>query len=245
MSVPAINITPDPWLERARAFPLSLPEAVIWLAVAYTLPQFIVEQASWAAPDGWYKHTPQLCIRGVLTVALLGYFFLYRRGRGDDLGWSLRRFPVDVAWGVGVSLAMGVVYLAGMALAWLAVIWWYGRPDAFWEFVRKMPMDDLSLGHILAVCVAAPILEELWFRSLLYAPLRLYLPRGLAILFLSAVFALAHGWPPVTQFVGGLVFAYAYEKRQTIWASIILHVAGNSILFVIGWAVKEGVLRLG
>ena len=244
MSAPAINITPDPWLDRARAFPLSLPEAVIWLAVAYSLPQLIAEQLQWAAPEGWYKYSPQMLLRGGLALILLGYFFMVRKGRAEDLGWSVRKLPADFLWGVAASLVMGALYLGGMALGWLGVIWWYGRPDAFWDFVRNMPMQDLSLGHILAVCVAAPILEEFWFRSLIYAPLRLYVTRAGAIVMLSVVFAAAHGWPPVTQFIGGLAFAYAYEKRQSIWASIILHVAGNSILFVIGWAVQQGLLKL-
>ncbi|MBP9892820.1 MAG: CPBP family intramembrane metalloprotease [Planctomycetes bacterium] len=244
MSVPAINITPDTWLDRAKAFPLSLPEAVIWLALAYMLPQMIAEQLQLTAPEGWYKYSPQMLLRGGLALILLGYFFIVRKGRADDLGWSVRRLPADILWGVTASLAMGALYLGGMALAWLGVIWWYGRPDVFWAFVRNMPMQDLSLGHILAVCIAAPILEEFWFRSLLYAPLRLYVNRAGAILLLSVVFAAAHGWPPITQFIGGIAFAYAYEKRQSIWASIILHIAGNSILFVMGWAVHQGLLKL-
>jgi membrane protease YdiL (CAAX protease family) len=212
--------------------------------VAYTLPGFLVEQLKLEAPEGWYIYTPQMALRAILALLLLSYFFMVRRGTADHLGLSARKLGADLLWGVAACIVMAGVYLAGMVIAWLGVIWWFGSPDIFWEFVRRMPMSDLSLGHILGVCVAAPVLEEFWFRSLLYAPLRLYVPRVWAIVLLSAVFASAHGWPPVTQFVGGLVFAYAYEKRQTIWASIILHVAGNSMLFVIGWAVGAGLLKL-
>lgn len=247
MSVPAINITPGPWLERCKAYPISLPEACIWLAVAYSVPQFVAEQLiahGYFSPQGWPENFLQLCIRGVLTIVFLVYFFTYRRGRALDLGLSPKRLGRDVIWGLAACIVMAALYLSAALLAYFAVIWWTGRADFFWEQVRRLPMNDLSAGHIVTVALVYPLIEELWFRALMYPPMRLHLGPVLAILLLSAIFGMAHGWPPVTQTIGGLAFAYAYEKRQTIWASIILHIAGNGILFVIGWAMREGIIRL-
>lgn len=247
MSAPAINITPGPWLERCKSFPISLPEACIWLAVAYSVPQLLGEQLiaqGLFSPQGWPENFLQLCIRGVLTVVFLIYFFGFRRGRAFDLGLSPKRLGHDVTWGLIACVVMAALYLLAALLFYFAVIWWTGRPEVFWDLIRRLPMNDLSIGHIISVVLVYPLLEELWFRALMYPAMRLHLGPLRAILLLSAIFGMAHGWPPVTQTIGGLAFAYAYEKRQTLWASIILHIAGNGILFVIGWAIRAGMLHV-
>jgi hypothetical protein len=54
------------------------------------------------------------------------------------------------------------------------------------------------------------------------------------------LFAAAHNVKfPINQFIGGLIFVWAYEKRQTLVAPILLHIAGNGALAVLGWALLK------
>jgi membrane protease YdiL (CAAX protease family) len=53
----------------------------------------------------------------------------------------------------------------------------------------------------------------------------------------SIIFLLAHfsnGGIAVTQAVGGLVFAFAYEMEKNIIVPVVIHVLGNLALFATG-----------
>jgi hypothetical protein len=42
------------------------------------------------------------------------------------------------------------------------------------------------------------------------------------------------GFIPITQLVGGIVFALAYEKEKNLMAPITIHCLGNLAIFSIG-----------
>ena len=247
LSVPSANISSDPWRERSRAFPLSLPEACLWLAAAYIIPPYtgaLLSGHGLTLPEHPDLGVQMTCRIG-FTVIFVLYFMFARRGTLTDLGLSGRRLLPDIAWGFAACLVAGALYLTGAAIVYLATIWWYGDAEKFLGWVRGTPFKDDSWQYMLAVCLAYPILEEIWFRALMYPPMRLLLSWRVSVVFLAAIFATAHNSTfPVTQFIGGLAFAYAYEKRQTLIAPIMLHIAGNSALAMLGWALKEGVVRL-
>jgi len=94
-------------------------------------------------------------------------------------------------------------------------------------------------GHILLFFIVggiiAPITEEILFRGVLYGYFR---PWGAltAILLSTLAFVLAHPvFPavPITQIVGGLLFAVAYEVEKNLMAPITLHALGNMAIFAI------------
>jgi hypothetical protein len=81
----------------------------------------------------------------------------------------------------------------------------------------------------------APIAEEVFFRGILYGFLRRW---GvlLALILTTAIFVLAHPvFPgiPVTQMVGGIIFALAYEIEGNLMAPITIHVLGNMAIFTL------------
>lgn len=87
--------------------------------------------------------------------------------------------------------------------------------------------------------VSAPLAEELVFRGVLYRTLRDRLGPRAAVLASAAIFAGMHplwSWRlfvPVTQFLGGLVFAWAYERTRSLLHPALFHAIGN--LAVLAW----------
>jgi uncharacterized protein len=78
------------------------------------------------------------------------------------------------------------------------------------------------------------IVEELFFRVVLFALLRQRLRFAYAAALSSALFALAHeitAWLPV--FALGLGLAYLYEKRHSLWTNALAHGTLNAISFVL------------
>lgn len=93
------------------------------------------------------------------------------------------------------------------------------------ELVQQAPVWMIYLSSI----VVAPLTEELVFRGLIYRSLKGGMPRIVAALLSSAVFAVLHGtimWMIYT-FLLGLLLCALYEKTRSLWACIACHMAFN------------------
>ena len=96
---------------------------------------------------------------------------------------------------------------------------------------RSLPglVIDLIFGAGLVAVV-----EELFFRAVLFGLLRQRMPFVYAAVLSSALFALAHemaAWLPV--FALGLGLAYLYEKRRSLWTNTLAHGMVNAISFLL------------
>ena len=83
--------------------------------------------------------------------------------------------------------------------------------------------------------VIGPVAEEVFFRGVLYTFLRRW-GVALAVVLSTLVFVLPHlvgPGIPITQVVGGIVFAVAYEVEGSLMVPITIHVLGNVAIFAI------------
>jgi membrane protease YdiL (CAAX protease family) len=93
---------------------------------------------------------------------------------------------------------------------------------------------------LLLFCVGAiigPIFEEIFFRGILYGFLRRW-GFFVALSISTVLFVLPHAAAysaPVTQAVGGLLFAIAYEVENSLVVPITIHVLGNLAIFSLGF----------
>jgi membrane protease YdiL (CAAX protease family) len=138
-----------------------------------------------------------------------------RRGISRGLVWSA--FSGAVAFG-----GMGVLFLCGLnPLHYL-----YGPlPEAAGE----------RTVFLLVGVLIAPAAEEIYFRGILYGYLRRW---GIfpALLVSTFCFVLPHltgNTLPVTQMVGGLVFAVSYEIEKNLLVPFLIHSSGNLALFAL------------
>lgn len=91
-----------------------------------------------------------------------------------------------------------------------------------------------------ALCIFAPIAEEIIFRGWLYDKLRKIIPGKklsiiLSIILTSLLFAILHGqWNVgVTVFALSVVMCIARELTGTIYSGILLHILKNTIAFAL------------
>ena len=138
-----------------------------------------------------------------------------------------------VKWAVVFTSALALVYLGGGALLF------YCRRD--WALLLTPSEAIRSMGFrwaAVAFCLSAPVGEEVIYRGILYPALREKFGAAKAILISAAIFAVMHNilamrlFPPVSQFIGGLIFAYAYEKSNSLVYPVVYHACGNGLLFV-------------
>lgn len=215
------------------------PEGVQWLleAIGFTAIEF-------GAPGS----AESMQWRSAMWLSMTGALLLYVRwARGLPLSViglrkpNLKREAPDIA---RLALVAGGVFalLLGVLLLVASVspelLGGKSTDGAFEIAMRRIGLGIPSLLTIVNVCLIAPIVEEIWFRGWLYPMLRTWLPVWIAVLGSAAVFALAHTDSPIqnfplSQLIGGIVFAIAYQRTGSLVAPIVLHALGNGSLVVL------------
>ena len=120
-------------------------------------------------------------------------------------------------------------------LVMLAGIWWM--------FGWKIPIYRTSprLDLLFWMCLYAPVVEEIIYRSLLAVAVTPTIGVRATIVVSELVFAWIHvlrGTPSPENLIGGLVLAWAFIRSGTILVPIALHSAGNLIALadqIAGW----------
>jgi membrane protease YdiL (CAAX protease family) len=144
--------------------------------------------------------------------------------------------PPVLAWALAVP---GFVALIGFNLGYTFALRALAQALAPEQANEEVIDIDLSQGlwAILLVCVQPALVEELFFRYLLFGHLRSHLGVHAAVWVSSVVFGMAHlgnviGWPVLIVVGAGLGYARAYSGGLTL--PILLHFSHN--LTVLGAA---------
>ena len=181
---------------------------------------------------------------GINALALIGVLRVatHRRGQGSfkvDFGLDVRRWDPLIGLGIGFV----ALIVAGLASAGIDAAFDADEPTT------NVPVDDLSTFtqfavFFVAVAIVTPVVEELFFRGLLY---RSILKRGRsplrAIPVTTLVFVLPHlpavdSWPEVVSLfasigVLGLAFNLAcHWTDNRLFAPITAHFVVNALATV-------------
>ena len=168
---------------------------------------------------------------GSVVVATAVSIAILERGEWSlGLGGPPRSAIVQIA--TGVAIAVLLIGATDIALRLLVSS-------------RRLYSGAFPWFELAIVFVPAVVHEELLFRGYIYQKLRRSHRAG-AILFTSVVFALLHAgnaginaMAMVNLFLGGVLLAFAYEWRTSLWTPIGLHFAWNLMSGpVLGYAVS-------
>ncbi len=206
------------------------------LFIAHSLPQY--RHASFADLT-----TNAVVVIGAqiaaYPVVLLFIFFMVRTRSRQPFGPAIHwRWPGVIAPAFvigGVVLALVVESLA-----------------RYLPIPKSLPMDtyfhDATSAYLMAAfgITLAPLLEELFFRGLLYPLFRRAFGLIIAVLLTAAAFAAIHGaqlgyaWAPVLSiFVVGVVLTLVRVRTNSVAASFLTHCGYNLALFSALWITTD------
>lgn len=220
---------------------------ITWFALALLgggLARWIVESWGPGQPDCPPEKDPRLSpLAGLLSAPLqlllcLGVAsWAFRGGITRGLGFSLRRWPNDLARALVAGLAvwpvcMGLYALIAYFMPALArqihpLLDFAPKASGLWKF-----LIFLSAG------VLAPLAEEVFFRGIMQSSLRrVTVSPWLAVTITSVLFGLVHvGAEPAavpSLVILGMVLGYNYERTGRLLAPILLHAFFNIANLVI------------
>jgi hypothetical protein len=183
----------------------------------------------WPHQWGW-----GMWVTGLLRVVQGGalVFILIQRGPGwSALGLARSDLRRGLLRGLLWSAGFGV--LAGIGLVALQVLGM--TPLKFFRLPLPLVWQRLLVLFLIGGLVG-PVVEELFFRGLIFGYLRRWGAAaaivGSTLVFLAPHVAYRSLGP--TQVVGGLIFAVAYEIEGSLLVPILIHVLGNLALFGLG-----------
>ncbi len=129
-------------------------------------------------------------------------------------------------------LTPALVLVNGTVVDWLV----QQVPLSQWEEASFSRMSDGTLPSIVAVCLLAPVVEEMLFRGIILRAFLHRYPRGLAMVWSAMLFGVAH--LNLYQFLVatclGLILAWLYERTRSLYPCVALHVTYNSMVTLFG-----------
>lgn len=174
-----------------------------------------------AAPQLWLLAVTRLC--EILAVCALS---IHQTGGLGVLGLE----SATLRSGLKTGLIWSAGFAAAAALLFTALYLAGQHPLA----LIRTPLPTQTSQRVLFFIVGglvAPVAEEIVFRGVIFSYLRRWgLPT--AVLVSTALFAALHlPAVPVTQAVGGMVFAIAYHVSGSLMTPILIHSLGNLAIF--------------
>jgi len=132
----------------------------------------------------------------------------------------------SISFGAGAAIVLFIIYLAGIKISAL--------------FGMQLPTESSRLITLLLAGVFIGLIaEEIFFRGILYGFLRRWgIP--LAVILSTLLFVLPHSPSsgpaiPVTQLIGGILFAVSYEIEKNLLVPITIHSLGNVAIFTLAF----------
>jgi uncharacterized protein len=164
-----------------------------------------------------------------LEIALI-LIIVISHGQGlPSLGLAPHGLWPGVKRGMLWSACFGMVAVAAGSVLLLA-----GMNPAMFSAQLPGGLNNRILFFLVGG-VVGPLAEEVFFRGVCYGFFRRW-GRVTALIFTTLLFVSAHAMKtgvPLTQIVGGVVFALAYEFEKSLMVPIVIHILGNLALFTI------------
>jgi len=163
------------------------------------------------------------------TILILLIVLLWGKGL-TAIGLASSKIFPGMIKGLTWSVGFGVLALLGFFILSLS------GHDPLQLIKTRLPRwpGDILLFYLVGGIIA-PVAEEVFFRGILYGFFRRW-GVVVAIVLSTAIFALPHlggHGLPITQIIGGLLFAIAYEVEGNLMTPITIHSLGNLAIFTI------------
>ncbi len=166
----------------------------------------------------------------LLQAGLIIIIVLIREKGLSSIGLSLTKTLPGLKRGLTWSAGFGLITLLGFALIFAIGL----NPLTLIHTHLPANPDDIALFFLVGGLIG-PVAEEVFFRGILYGFCRRW-GAPAAIILSTLAFVLAHPiFPaiPVTQVVGGILFAVAYEVEKNLMVPITIHALGNMAIFTL------------
>ncbi len=172
-------------------------------------------------------------VTGVLVIGTIVVLCLPQQYRRQEL--SIHHIPKwheilhhckTLIW-----LIPGILIINGIILKIFEMANWSISDDLIMDSFLQGPASVIIVLIIGAVIIA-PVSEELFFRIVIFRTCHHFLPKGIAAIITSLLFAIFHFRPEqvVPLFILAMILQFKLESTQSLFHPIILHALFNGVM---------------
>ena len=173
-----------------------------------------------------YLHSTGLIVFGGALIAFITLLIVaaVRKTKMSEMTDAKKVSPKTLIAGYGIGLTCW--FIINSALLLLPI------PQSVFDSYGNAASGLMNQNIIFAILgniIAAPIIEEIIFRGLVFGRLKKGMPVWLALILSSLLFGLCHVNPLWISYAAvlGMVFAFIYHKTGSILPGIMAHMACN------------------
>jgi membrane protease YdiL (CAAX protease family) len=144
--------------------------------------------------------------------------------------------PVSVA-DLALALALTTAWCLGMhsVLVQLPMVW--SEPDQYlryWGYSATPQPRTLAMWILAATAtgILAPLLEEFYFRGMLFNALRVRRSIAMSVVLSAFAFGVIHGRATLLAFGFGVIAAIMFLRYRSLWPLVVVHGAYNLLLTI-------------
>jgi membrane protease YdiL (CAAX protease family) len=164
-----------------------------------------------------------------------------REGQAADFGLRLDKFDADVWWTVKAAAILAAALFVYFAFSVFAFRVWHVR---LLYHVNNVPGVNAYLRNLLERAVIGALVEEAIYRGIVFPPMRKAFGRFGGILINAFLFTALYVWVYGVGFhwqhlIGGIIFAYAFDRTNSLVPPIVLHFLTSAVVATWGLAHFE------
>lgn len=158
----------------------------------------------------------------ILRVAIKRFYSV----NSNNYNLKFNRVPIGILLIVLIT-ALATIFISDSLIDLIPMPVWYKNYLA--EY-----MEHPDIFSFLSIVIAAPILEEIFFRGIILEGFLRNYPPQKAIIWSSIIFGLVHldPWQGASAAIAGMIIGWIYWKTNSLVPGIIIHFSNNLLAFV-------------
>lgn len=216
---------------------------VVFLLIHYAvLPLFVTQKMLHNIPRIILLETVASVAWGIIAMIYLHTRLCSAGWRWKDVGLTSHSTRREIVWGIGAYIA-AVPLMAGMSLLSRIIFKNIHTPsNQIIPLLVKSQNIPEKIAIFFLVSVAAPFIEETFFRGALFTGLRAKWGTATAVVASGIIFALMHPLPSsfLPIFTLGAVFAVVRNQRGSLIPGMVAHCINNTVALVMLLIITAG-----
>ena len=172
---------------------------------------------------------PYACMLG--TYCLLFVILLYKKARKRQIV-----IPMVPAGRMTAAQAVSGVVMGAAGCMWSGIVLELiaRRTAEASPFTQTVTVTDPVWMEVLAIVIAAPLMEEILFRGAIYSRMRVLTRPLAAVLCQAAVYAAMYGdtTSMIWGFLFGVILGLSILRTEDLRAPVLIHIAYNTVTFL-------------